>query len=248
MKVCQSCGRNNTDQALFCECCRALLPRPPGSLTPLRRQGWNVEGVVVLLTIVSLSLVSIVALGRWEPVRRLVTGERPIDQPSRVEPSPGQTDNPTVQADSPSAGVLDRSRVLAIQDIERRTYDLVNDYRVSIGLPALEYSEALAAIARQHSQAMATGRSSFSHAGAPLRMRAAQDIIRLKTFAENIAFNNAPASRAPRRALSGWLRSKGHRETIEGQFDLTGVGSARGDNGVIYLTQLFVDRQERTER
>ena len=89
---------------------------------------------------------------------------------------------------------------------------------------------------------MAAGRSSFSHAGAPVRMRAAQDIIRLKTFAENIAFNNAPAQRVPRRALSGWLGSESHRKTIEGEFDLTGVGSARGEGGFIYLTQLFVDR------
>ena len=236
MKRCPSCGRHNTDQARFCACCRALLPGSVGSAIPPRRQGWNVEGVVVLLTIVSLGVVSIAALGRWEPVRRLVIGERSGgDRPSHVESSPAQ-------ADSPSAGVPDRPGVLAGQDIERRTYDVVNDYRVSIGLPALEYSEALAAIARQHSRAMATGRSSFSHAGAPLRMRAAQDIIRLKTFAENIAFNNAPAHRAPRRALSGWLGSQSHRKTIEGEFDLTGVGSARGEDGFIYLTQLFVDR------
>ena len=235
MKRCQSCGRHNTAQARFCASCRALLPSSSGSVAPARRRGWNVEGVVVLLTIVSLGVVSIAALGRWEPVRRLVTGERSADRPSRVESPPAQTD-------SPSAGVPDRPGVLARQDIEQRTYDVVNDYRVSIGLPALEYSEALAAIARQHSQAMATGQSSFGHAGAPVRMRAAQDIIQLKTFAENIAFNNAPAHRAPRRALSGWLGSQSHRKTIEGEFDLTGVGSARGEGGFIYLTQLFVDR------
>lgn len=235
MKRCQSCGRHGTDQARFCACCRAFLPRASGPVTPPRRQAWNAEGVVVLLTIVSLGVVSIAALGRWEPVRRLVIGERSGDQPHRAEPSPGQADNP-------SAGVPNRPGILAGQDIERRTYDVVNDYRVSIGLPALEYSEALAAITRQHSQDMATGRSSFGHAGAPVRMRAAQDIIRLKTFAENIAFNNAPAHRAPRRALSGWLGSQSHRKTIEGEFDLTGVGSARGENGFIYLTQLFVDR------
>ncbi len=235
MKRCPSCGRHNTDQARFCACCRARLPSSSGSVTPPRRRGWNVEGVVVLLTVVSLGAVSIAALGRWEPVRRLVIEERSGDQPHRAELPPGQ-------ADRPSAGVPDRPGILAGQDIERRTYDLVNDYRVSIGLPALEYSEALAVIARQHSQAMAAGRSSFSHAGAPVRMRAAQDIIRLKTFAENIAFNNAPAQRVPRRALSGWLGSENHRKTIEGEFDLTGVGSARGEGGFIYLTQLFVDR------
>ncbi len=235
MKRCPSCGRHNTDQARFCACCRARLPSSSASVAPPRRRGWNVEGVVVLLTIVSLGAVSIAALGRWEPVRRLVIEERSGDQPHRAELPPGQ-------ADRPSAGVPDRPGILAGQDIERRTYDLVNDYRVSIGLPALEYSEALAAIARQHSQAMATGRSSFGHAGASVRMRAAQDITRLKTFAENIAFNNAPAHRAPRRALSGWLGSENHRKTIEGAFDLTGVGSARGEGGFIYLTQLFVDR------
>ena len=77
MKRCQSCGRHNTDSS-------PLLCVLQGSLAKLFRLCRSCSSarlerrrhVVVLLTIVSLGVVSIAALGRWEPVRRLVTGER----------------------------------------------------------------------------------------------------------------------------------------------------------------------------
>ena len=35
------------------------------------------------------------------------------------------------------------------------------------------------------------------------------------------------------------LYSPGHRKNMEGQFNLTGIGCARGKDGVFYFTQLF---------
>jgi uncharacterized protein YkwD len=36
------------------------------------------------------------------------------------------------------------------------------------------------------------------------------------------------------------LESPVHRENIEGDFDLTGVGAATDAQGLLYLTQIFV--------
>jgi len=40
-------------------------------------------------------------------------------------------------------------------------------------------------------------------------------------------------------AVSGWLNSTGHRNNIEGNYDLTGVGVAKSSDGKYYLTQMF---------
>ncbi len=45
--------------------------------------------------------------------------------------------------------------------------------------------------------------------------------------------------------MSGWLRSPGHRENIEGAYDLTGIGVARSRQGVYYFTQLFAGTRAR---
>lgn len=47
--------------------------------------------------------------------------------------------------------------------LEHQTYTTINGYRVSRGLPALEWSEVIAAQARQHSQNMASGATAFGH-------------------------------------------------------------------------------------
>jgi uncharacterized protein YkwD len=42
--------------------------------------------------------------------------------------------------------------------------------------------------------------------------------------------------------MRGWLASRGHRESIEGPYELTGVGVVSNAAGEIYFTQLFVAR------
>jgi uncharacterized protein YkwD len=45
-------------------------------------------------------------------------------------------------------------------------------------------------------------------------------------------------------AVSGWMKSKGHRRHIlDPVFRETGVGVARGSDGSIYFTQMFLDRR-----
>jgi uncharacterized protein YkwD len=43
-------------------------------------------------------------------------------------------------------------------------------------------------------------------------------------------------------AVQGWLESPGHRENIEGPYELTGVGVASNAKGEVYFTQIFVGR------
>ncbi len=119
----------------------------------------------------------------------------------------------------------------------------VNEYRVSHRLRALRYDTSLAAVAREHSEAMARGRTPLGHDGFTKRAEAVEAFMDFKEIAENVAMNNYARPRTVPVAMSGWLRSPHHRENIEGSFDVTGVGIARSRDGTFYYTQLFVARR-----
>lgn len=127
-----------------------------------------------------------------------------------------------------------------VSELERHMHGLVNAHRSTLGLVPFPYSEDVAKVARQHSQAMATGRSDFSHAGADKRQQVLARQIAFRRFAENIAMNTYSASQAGQQALSDWLTSPGHRAAIEGNFNRTGIGVAQDGAGSFYFTQIFV--------
>jgi uncharacterized protein YkwD len=127
--------------------------------------------------------------------------------------------------------------------LESRTYKLANEHRKAMGLSPLAYDARIAAVARRHSKDMADGRVPAGHDGFEARQRNLSKMIPLRGIAENVGFNDYPPSRTVRAAVSGWLGSRGHRENIEGRYDLTGVGIARDARGAYYYTQIFVKRK-----
>ena len=129
-------------------------------------------------------------------------------------------------------------------DLEHYVHRLVNEHRVSQGLKPLTFNPKIAAIARRHSQDMATGRVGFSHGGFESRREKIAGFIAQPWVGENVAANNGDFLYAGEGAVSGWLQSPGHRRNIEGSYDLTGVGIAQGPAGEYYFTQLFVRVQQ----
>jgi uncharacterized protein YkwD len=115
---------------------------------------------------------------------------------------------------------------------------LVNEYRQAIELPPMTLFEEFSLLAREHSEAMASGDVALGHHGFQERYQMATSVAILTSSGENVAMNfalNDPVVSA----LDNWLTSEGHRENIEGNFNLTGVGVARSVEGAIYFTQLF---------
>jgi len=94
--------------------------------------------------------------------------------------------------------------------LERQVHELINNYRTTIGLVPLAYSEEVAASARQHSQDMAMGYVGLGHEGVDTRRESLSRIIRFSRFAENVGANNYSPSAAPRTAVTEWLQSSGH--------------------------------------
>ena len=120
---------------------------------------------------------------------------------------------------------------------EQEVFDLVNAIRAENDLPAYEYDEKLADVARAHSQDM-IDREFFDHTNPDGdqpwdRMSAAG--IRWYAAAENIA----AGQRTPEEVVDAWMNSPGHRANILGDCEYLGVGVALGGSFGYYWTQCF---------
>uniref|UniRef100_A0A7S1WR39 SCP domain-containing protein n=1 Tax=Alexandrium catenella TaxID=2925 RepID=A0A7S1WR39_ALECA len=127
------------------------------------------------------------------------------------------------------------------QEISRKVFDRTNAYRASEGLPSLEWSDGIAAIAAEHASKMASGEARFSHQG--FAQRAASFPVAHSSAGENLA---ACRGSAPQQVanctVDGWIQSRTHEENLVGRFDLCGVGTARSREGAFFLAQLLAAR------
>jgi len=138
------------------------------------------------------------------------------------------------------AGASPRSRGGSAA-LEQAVVALVNRHRRTRGLPPLTADARIGHQARLHSAAMAAGRTPLGHGGFADRVAALRRVMACRRTAENVAFNQGHRDPAAV-AVRGWLTSRGHRENIEGAYELTGVGVASNAAGEVYFTQIFVGR------
>ena len=123
------------------------------------------------------------------------------------------------------------------EDLAEDVLKYTNQFRKSKGLPSLEMRNDLNAIARKHSEDMASGRRSFGHNGLNERVVKVKRIIQpYHSIAENIAYG----AKTGKEAVSIWKNSSGHRKNLLGNYKYIGIGTARNRRGVIYYTQIFV--------
>jgi uncharacterized protein YkwD len=117
--------------------------------------------------------------------------------------------------------------------VEAEVHRLVNEHRTGMGLPALQWSETIAYECRQHSQDMASTHN-LSHDGFNDRINKIGETISWSWAGENVAYNYSAQG-----AVTAWLNSPGHKNNIESNSNLTGVGVAY-DGNTIYFTQIFI--------
>ncbi|MGL5880948.1 MAG: CAP domain-containing protein [Xenococcaceae cyanobacterium] len=123
--------------------------------------------------------------------------------------------------------------------LEKSIFQKINEYRRSQNLTTLKFDDRLSEQARIHSQAMASGNVPFSHDRFEERTRAIEGAIDYRSIAENVAYNQGFGDPVTQ-AIDGWLKSPSHRQNIEGNFNLTGIGVAKNSRNEYYFTQIFV--------
>lgn len=184
-----------------------------------------------------------------EPYARTITVVTPEPEP---EPAPAATGGGTRRPSSSSGaggggsgGGGAGGGPLGVADVCTGSYstaisagsvsgimNAVNQERARVGLPALSWSNDLAARAQEWSNEMAaTG--NFSHGGFGADVG---------VYGQNIYWRSGGSSAdavAPY-AHAGWMKSKGHCENVlRSQFTRIGVAAAQAPNGAWYFTQDF---------
>jgi uncharacterized protein YkwD len=128
---------------------------------------------------------------------------------------------------SPASGGIDK-------DVLKYT----NAFRKSKGLSDLTDRKDLDAIARKHSEDMASGRVGFGHSGFNQRYdQARRSIQGFNSFGENVAYG----VKSGRDVVTLWKRSSDHRHNMLGNYRYVGIGTAKDRRGVIYYTQVFAN-------
>jgi uncharacterized protein YkwD len=129
--------------------------------------------------------------------------------------------------------------------IEAEIFLAVNKIRGEKGLPLLQENPQLQQAARGHSDDMATRRF-FGHLNPDgqdvvdrLRGRGIDDFA---AVGENI-FAGKQLNDLSQEAVTEWLKSPNHRKNmLNPRYTAGGVGIARGEQGTVYITQVYLER------
>lgn len=125
-------------------------------------------------------------------------------------------------------------------EVEKRTFELINDYRKDHGMAQLAWADTIAGLARDHSKAMASGDVEFGHGGFMDRVHSLKaHMTGFRGAGENVLMTDNPNDVA-RSAVALWLHSPHHLANIRGDFNYSGLGVWQDKAGMIYFTQIFV--------
>lgn len=126
--------------------------------------------------------------------------------------------------------------------LEKQVFDLINLHRAKKGLTILQWSDAVYDPSLQFSTNMAQKTAPFSHEGFENRIAEVTAALALPrpryvaASAENIAYGDLTAEKV----VAGWIKSKGHKKNLEGDYTHSAVGIEKDANGILYFTQIFI--------
>jgi uncharacterized protein YkwD len=127
------------------------------------------------------------------------------------------------------------SSSMTIAALERSIHNQIDRYRQSLNLPPLTIDPTVSAQARAHSQEMAQA-GTLSHTMESVDLRR-----KYPTAAENIATTQDDPN-PDRIAVKDWIASPAHHQNILGNYNLTGIGIAKNDQGEYFFTQIFIKK------
>lgn len=119
-------------------------------------------------------------------------------------------------------------------DMEMEVLYLVNEYRLSKNLTALEFNVTAYAYATTHTNTMVKD-GEISHKDFEKR----SSELAMETNASHVAENLGRRYISAEALVDAWSKSPTHQKVMEGDYDFTAVSIKSDPEGVLYFTQLF---------
>jgi uncharacterized protein YkwD len=139
-----------------------------------------------------------------------------------------------------SPAVYAQPKDAAYSTLNKEILGLINEHRAEMGLKPLIMNDVIMAAAESHSRNMGAKKVPFGHQGFDARMnKLGKQLKPVDGFAENVAYGPTTA----KEAVELWLNSPGHKRNIEGNYNLTGLGIAKGKDGELYYTEIFISKK-----
>jgi uncharacterized protein YkwD len=148
-----------------------------------------------------------------------------------------------ISCSSNSSEDLSAPQVALIQNYEYTTNelelaDLINEYRVSLGLNPLQTINHISAKSEEHNTYMIAN-NVVNHDQFAARSQNIIQVLGAVKVNENVAYNFV----SPSSVLNAWLRSPGHKANIEGSFTHFGISiRENAQTGKKYYTNIFVKK------
>lgn len=117
---------------------------------------------------------------------------------------------------------------------ELEVMQLINEYRVSIGLKALEKNNHISYKCEEHNKYMIDN-NVVNHNDFSSRSNNIMSVLNAKKVGENVAYNYKTSEAV----LKAWLESSGHKENIEGDYTHFGISVSTDASGKKYYTNIF---------
>jgi uncharacterized protein YkwD len=120
--------------------------------------------------------------------------------------------------------------------IDYEIADLINTYRVSIGLPSFNLLDEASIEAIDHNNYM-IDQAVPSHDNFQSRFQNLKNSVNAIGVSENVGFGYSTAESV----VAAWLNSEGHKENIENPtFTYFGISTKQDSQGRNYFTNIFV--------
>lgn len=123
------------------------------------------------------------------------------------------------------------------KSIEVQILELINNYRLSHGLQALKSMPIIKSTAFSHTDYMIDVQK-VSHDNFFARSNYLKDNAGATRVSENVAYGFTKAESV----VNAWIKSEGHKKTIEGDFTNFEISAEQDIDGKWYYTNIFIKK------
>lgn len=133
--------------------------------------------------------------------------------------------------------------VTDLETVAREIAREVRNFRAQNGKGPLSWDSTLAAASLKHSQAMGSGQIPLGHYNFDRRQAEITESMGFVSgLAENVGVvsaGNSNTQAIAKELVRLWAGSSRHRANMLGEFNITGIGVVRTNDGKVYATQMF---------